>query len=855
MRAVGVVPARENMGDEPHHRFESDAPGVDEARQADCDRARDELTPVAEFKPRLEVIRAELAAARATAEKLRANAEDRRVELVALGRRLRDAEATRDVEVARLQQLIAAERELSGELRAQLGGLDHELVNARAIISGVDASVTWQIFQRLRIGLYRVLRGRNSPSGRAIQCALRAAGRLLLRRSPGIAEPEPAIDFVGLTEQVSVELPVFQEPTVSLIVALHSGAALTRACLESVRDNTIGVAYEVILVDDAADPETKQLLRLIGGAQTVVNDRSLGYLRSVNSGAQLARGRWLVLCNNDMEVRPGWLRAMLDCAESAVDIGAVTPKYLYPDGTLSEAGAIIWRDGTGVNYGRGDDPQRPAYNYRRETDYGSAAALMVRADLFAQLGGYDERYVPRYYEDADLCFQLRDSGLRVMYEPEAVVMNMEGGPAGTDTEAGRERQQEANRGSFVSRWSRTLEAVHLSSRRDGHRDAVDRYSSGNVVVIDHQVPMWNRDAGSVRMLGMIQALQALGFGVTFLPDNLVPTQPYTRDLQRMGVEVLYGPDVHGELKLLGPTLTAAILSRPTVGARWLSLMRELAPAATIIYDTVDLHWIRESRAVAVNGSASVSIAKVTALRELELAMVRAADATLAVTDVERRTLEVEVPGANIRVVPMLHDVPESAPPVEGRDGIVFLGSFAHPPNADGARQLVEVIMPEVWRSLPDLQVTIVGADPPPEVLALRQPRVAVTGWVEDVESLLHRSRLMVAPLRVGAGMKGKVTQSLALGLPVVTTAVGAEGLDLGADGGLLVADDPGELAARIVEGCQDDARWERLSRGGQSAMARVCSPTVASGVFDELLNHTSSDRPIPAWDHSRGSLV
>jgi GT2 family glycosyltransferase/glycosyltransferase involved in cell wall biosynthesis len=859
MRAVAVVPARENTGDEPHHQFEIDAPRcVDEARRTESDRARNELTRVADFQPRLELTRAELAAARATAEKLRASAESRRVELVALERRLRDAEATRDVEIARLQQLIAAERELSGALRGQLGALDHDLTKARAIISGVDASVTWQMFQRLRIGLYRVLRGRNSPPGRAIQCVLRAVGRLLLRGTPGIAEPEPAFDIASPAEQASIELPVFQEPTVSLIVPLHSGAELTRAFLESVRDNTIGVAYEVILVDDAADPETKRLLGLIGGAQTVVNGRNLGYLRSVNSGAQLARGRWLVLCNNDIVVRPGWLRAMLDCAESAVDIGAVTPKYLYPDGTLSEAGAIIWRDGTGVNYGRHDDPLRPAYNYRRETDYGSAAALLVRADLFAQLGGYDERYIPRYYEDADLCFRLRESGLRVMYEPEAVVMHVEGGTAGTGTEAGHERQQEANRGIFVSRWSRTLEDVHLSSRWDGHREAVDRYSNGNVVVIDHQVPMSNRDAGSVRMVGMLRALQALGFGVTFLPDNFVPTQPYTRELQRMGVEVLYGtPDMHGELKLRGPTLTAAILSRPTVSARWLPLMRELAPAATIIYDTVDLHWIRESRAIAVNGSASVSIAKVTALRELELAMVRAADATLAVTDVERRTLEAEVPGANIRVVPMLHDVPETAPPVEGRDGIVFLGSFAHPPNADGARQLVEIIMPEVWRSLPELQVTIVGADPPPEVLALQQPRVTVTGWVEDVESLLHRSRLMVAPLRVGAGMKGKVTQSLALGLPVVTTAVGAEGLEIGADSGLLVADDPGELAARVVEGCQDDARWEQLSRGGQAAMARVCSLTIAYGVFDELLNHSpDSAGPIPARTRSpSGSLV
>ena len=145
-------------------------------------------------------------------------------------------------------------------------------------------------------------------------------------------------------------------------------------------------------------------------------------------------------------------------------------------------------------------------------------------------------------------------------------------------------------------------------------------------------------------------------------------------------------------------------------------------------------------------------------------------------------------------------------------------------------------MPEVWSRLPDMPVTIVGADPPPEVLALAAPRVEVTGWVEDVEPLLHASRLMVAPLRYGAGMKGKVTQSLALGLPVATTTIGAEGLETGPDSGLLVADEPRELAAKIVEACTDDVLWEHLSRSGQATMARMCSPTVASEVFSMLLS-------------------
>lgn len=815
----------------------------DEVLQVGFHGMHDGVAHHGDFQAQLEFARKELTTTRADAERLRAGAERGRAQLVVIERRLFDAERTREVEIARLKKVIAEERDLATDLRGQLGAVGAELANARRIVSGVEASVSWQVFQRLRGGLYRVLRGRTSPPGRLIGYVLRAVGRLpFLRPAPSAAVlpaggQGTAVGNGNPGDEALIQLPAFDEPTVSLIVPVHSGAALTRACLESIRDNTIGVAYDVILVDDAADPETRRLFTLIRGATIVVNDQNLGYLRSVNRGASLARGRWLVLCNNDIEVRPGWLSAMLACGESASDIGVVTPKYVYPDGTLSEAGAIIWRDGTGVNYGRHGDPQRPAYNYRRETDYGSAAALLVRADLFSELGGYDERYMPMYYEDADLCFRMRERGLRVMYEPEAVVMHVEGGTAGTDPDYGHKRHQEVSRVTFVSRWARTLDAVHLHPQPDDHRQAVDRFMTGNVLVIDHQVPMSNRDAGSLRMLGMIRALKALGFQVTFLPDNFVATQPYTSDLQRMGVEVLYGPlDVHGELMVRGSALTAVILSRPTVSPRWLTIVRELAPSATVIYDTVDLHWVRESRGIAVNGSGCTSAAKVTALRELELAMVRGSDATLVVTDVERRTLEAEVPSAKIRIVPMLHDVADTAPSIVGRGGVVFLGSFAHPPNTDGARQLVEVIMPEVWRSLPELHVTIVGADPPPEVLALQEPRVEVTGWVEDVESMLHRSRLMVAPLRFGAGMKGKVTQSLALGLPVATTAIGAEGLETDVNSGLLVADDPRELAAKIVEACKDDVLWERLSRCGQATMATACSPKLAYEVFDQLLN-------------------
>ena len=152
-------------------------------------------------------------------------------------------------------------------------------------------------------------------------------------------------------------------------------------------------------------------------------------------------------------------------------------------------------------------------------------------------------------------------------------------------------------------------------------------------------------------------------------------------------------------------------------------------------------------------------------------------------------------------------------------------------------------MPRVRRELGDVTVTIVGADPKPEVLALAGPGVEVAGWVEDMQPLLDSSRVMVAPLRFGAGMKGKVTQSLANGLPVVTTTIGAEGL--GAEDGreMLIADDPDEFAERVARAYRDDKLWSELSVAGQRLVERTCSPATLRERLRELLAEASRQCP------------
>jgi GT2 family glycosyltransferase/SAM-dependent methyltransferase len=751
--------------------------------------------------------------------------------------------AERDEYVRHRQAEIDSLRARLERTTSELADLGENFEQAQRFNRRVEESVTWQTFQRVRGRVFSSIGGETSLFARGLRFSLRLAGRIISRRPapPSLEQIQEAESLDALAR--SIELPTFDQPQVSLVIPLFAAADLTRRCLETIRDNTMAIGYEVILVDDTADADTKRLLEQVHGARVLVNERNEGYLRSMNRGAALARGEWIVLCNNDIEVQLGWLEAMLDCGESDESVGVVAPKFVSPDGSLCEAGAIIWSDGTGANFGRGDDPGLFQYEYRREVDYGSAAALMVRGELWKEVGGFDERFLPMYYEDADLCFEARERGWRVLYEPRAVVMHVEGGTAGTDPDEGHKRHQEANRPKFVEKWRTKLETEHLRSGQVRLRRAADRYRREQVLIIDHRMPMWDRDAGSLRMLEIVRSLLRLGYGVNLLPDNFTPVEPYTAELQQLGVEVIYGQvDIRAELADMGTLLTAVIMSRPHTASRWLDTVRELAPSALAIYDTVDLHWMRETRRVALdavdragqNGAIPAQGAKATALRELELAMVRASDVTVTVTEEERGHVLAEVPDARVTIVPTIHEIASHVPPCDDRSGVLFVGGFEHPPNMDAAVYLVREVMPLVWAVRGDVQLTIVGSHAPREVETLATSRVDVRGWVAELEPLLDAARVLVAPVRFGAGMKGKVTQGLAAGLPIVTTPVGAEGLDASDGEQMLIGETAEALAERILRVVEDDALWRSLSQQGQELITAKCSREV----LDERLRET-----------------
>ncbi|MGH3830992.1 MAG: glycosyltransferase, partial [Pseudonocardiaceae bacterium] len=373
---------------------------------------------------------------------------------------------------------------------------------------------------------------------------------------------------------------------------------------------------------------------------------------------------------------------------------------------------------------------------------------------------------------------------------------------------------------------------------------------GLVLVADHQVPTPDRDSGSMRMHRLLLALLDLGQRVVFFPANGALPQPYTGDLQRHGITVI--GDAAGQdtfLREAGAALRLAVLSRPQVGWRLLEELRMRAPRCLVGYDTVDLHFLRLQRqaelatATGDELTAAALSGKAAASRELELGLVRAADLTLVVSEHERGLLRALVPAADVRVLSNVHHPAGEVPGPAGRAGLLFVGGFDHLPNRDAARWMAHEVLPLVHHHHPGAVLHVVGSNPSPDVLELAGETVEVHGWVADLATLHRRCRLSVAPLRFGAGVKGKVGESMVAGLPTVCTPVAAEGMGLVDGQHVLVAADAAGFADQVVRLLDDDALWCALSAAGASVIAQRFGSAVARAALRDVLDTAAKLTP------------
>jgi len=634
-----------------------------------------------------------------------------------------------------------------------------------------------------------------------------------------------------------INLRTSSQPVVSVIIPVYGKCDYTLRCLASISMNPPSVPFEVIVVDDHSLDDSAGTLGQIAGIRLIVNSENQGFIRSCNLGAKAAVGEYVYFLNNDTEVTSGWLDGLIRTFHELPGTGLVGSKLVYPDGTLQEAGGIIWRDGSAWNFGRNHDQLLPVFNYAREVDYCSGASIMLTKALFEECGGFDELYLPAYCEDSDLALKIRERGYRVIYQPLSVVIHYEGVTSGTDTSRGVKAYQVANLKKQFQRWKKRL-ANHQDPGVDID-SAKDRAATLRVLVIDACTPTPDRDSGSIDTYNILLLLREMGFQATFIPEyNFLYMPRYTTMLQRNGIEVLYAPhcvSVEQHLREFGGRYDLVFLFRLDVMDRHFQTIRKYCSKAKILFDTVDLHHVRLKReSQLLNDPTKQKDADEVKIREL--AAMRAADMSVVISTTELEYLQSELPDANIRLLPFSRSIRGTKKGFQERRDIVFVGGYQHLPNVDAIKYFVNDVMPILRRRLPDVCLHVVGSNPPAEVLSLGSDDIKVAGFIEDLPPLLDRMRVNIAPLRYGAGIKGKVGYALTVGLPTVATSLAAEGMSLTDGENILIANDTEAFANAIIRLYRDEPLWNHLSKAGLDYAEQVWGPEAIWNTLHSILS-------------------
>jgi GT2 family glycosyltransferase len=625
-----------------------------------------------------------------------------------------------------------------------------------------------------------------------------------------------------------LHLPISHAPEVSIVIPVHNQYGVTRRCLAAIAYAPTRVPFELIVVDDGSSDDTATALqREAEGVRVVRHEFARGFNQACCSGAALASGSFILLLNNDTEPCARWLEELLAPFQLWPDTGLVGSQLVMSDGRLQESGGIVWGNGEPWNVGRGNNPYDPRYSYTREVDYVSGAALMIRRELWSQVGGFSPEFSPAYYEDTDLAFKVREAGWRVRCAPLARVVHHEGISHGNASvvdpatqPSGGKRYQEINAPLFRQKWAQAFSGPTEPSHSAAEL-VKDRGILGRALFIDHDTPRPDRDAGSHAALVEMELVQQLGWKVTFLPVNLAWLGDYSETLQRRGIELIHAPFVLSMEQLLrerGADFDLIYITRYSVAAQAIPLIRSHAPQARLLFCNADLHYLRQlraARAEALTGEAATqALAAVSQVKQQELAVMRQVHLTLSYSEVERAVIEAETLGeASTAPCPWVVEGPVQPQPLEQRSGLAFLGSYNHPPNRDA----VEAFLAELWPTLqqrdPARRLHLYGSGLSPELRQRwsAQAGVEVHGWVANTAVVFERHRLFVAPLRSGAGLKGKVIAAAAHGLPQVLSPLAAEATGLRHGQEVLVANDASAWLEAIERLERDDDAWRAMS--------------------------------------------
>ncbi len=595
-----------------------------------------------------------------------------------------------------------------------------------------------------------------------------------------------------------------KQPLVSIAILGDRDWRRINRCLESLRRLELENAQEILVL---ADPAIAREMQMHVGVQLVPVSKGTSFTHALKGAVSRARGSYLYMVDSRLVPATGAIAALARTLNSDSETALVCSRICTLGGHLYEAGRAILSDGTIRPCGDGCAVSDSRYAFLRKVESISPASFMVRLSSLRSASLDEVTFASASYAAADLSLEMRARGLHCVCQPLSMVFAEEKLDSAVDPIDAR---------AFTDRWLRGGRIVR-SAR------------SNAILFLDEHVPFDDRDAGSRRLALLLRLAHAHGWSVVFGSLDKRAYAPYCDRLQQAGIEVIlgFGEGSLAGLRARGSLFDCVWVSRARVASLYLAAVRSSQPQARVVYDTVDLHFVRLSRQATVQGRWTGH----DDIEQLELNAARQSDLTVVTSSHEAETLHARGI-TDVAVVGLAETLTDSVPDQESRQGILFLGNYAHAPNVDAAVWLAEEIMPRVRERVPGIMLTLAGADPTPAILKLSSELVRVPGFIDDLEPVFARHRVFAAPLRFGAGLKGKIVQAMAAGVPIVTTSIGAEGI-AGPDE-LVIADDVPSFAEALVRLHENKQEWELYANRARRAALRFSPETVAAQFYAVL---------------------
>lgn len=618
------------------------------------------------------------------------------------------------------------------------------------------------------------------------------------------------------------------KPLVSIIIPFYNQEIFTWNCLYYLHKNLSDkYPYEIILIDDNSS-ETYDFSNA-KGINIIKNETNLGFLKNINKGIINAKGKYIYILNNDTEVQESFLDELFYVFETKKNVGAVGSMLLNPNNTLQEAGSVFLKDFNIHQVVRKRKLYYPEVNYIYKVDYCSGCSLLFKKykDDGKTLNLLDERFAPAYFEETDFCFDLKyNQNKNVYFTPFSKVLHYNGvsynGKENSSNESIKRKEElfKINKEKFWNKWKEQIASIKATNVEERIVELCDNKS---IVFVSGIIPEHDKDSGSNRLKEIIASFINNGYHTTLVVENTYHTNKYINFYQRMGVNVFYEYKKYKDfskflLKNI-PSTNLVWYYGPDTFIKSYAKLKNILKKAKHVYDMVDIHHLRYERAIELEPKRLSFRKKYRRYKKIETKFVKNADYVIAISDAEKDFMKdfyLEnklITVSNIHYPKIKKDLIK---PFSERKDIIFIGSTHHP-NLNAIYFLYNEIMPFLWDILPEIKVNVIG-NINEAVHDINDDRFVFHGFVPDVEFLFNNSKLMVAPLQIGAGVKGKIGQAFEYYLPVVTTTIGAEGMFLKNEENVLIADNPKDFAESIIKVYNDENTWNKLSNNSENSL-------------------------------------